>query len=341
MDVRKGAPLMNKGFWTGIGLTLLLAVIAELAAGLPYISLIGPLVFAILLGMLWNTFLPVRDEWGSGLKFASKKLLRAGIILLGMRLHLGDLAEAGWTAFGLAAISVAVGIGAVWGAAKLLKSDPSIGFLTAAGTGICGAAAIGAVSSQVKSKPEETAVSVAIISIVGTLFTFAYALLHPFMGLTEKQYGLFAGGSLHEIANVVAAGDAAGAEALDYALVVKLTRVVLLVFVAAGIGIYAARKMRKEGKQGSRMTFRELPIPWFIVGFLAVSAINTTGIVPEAVAARLVDLAYLLLAMAMAGIGLGVSFQAFRKAGFRPFAACLIGSVVLAGVVYAYVAMFG
>src|SRR5690606_10908577 len=121
----------------------------------------------------------------------------------------------------------------------------------------------------------------------------------------------------------------------------KLTRVVLLVFVAAGIGIYAARKMRKEGKQGSRMTFRELPIPWFIVGFLAVSAINTTGIVPEAVAARLVDLAYLLLAMAMAGIGLGVSFQAFRKAGFRPFAACLIGSFVLAGVVYAYVAMFG
>ena len=99
----------------------------------------------------------------------------------------------------------------------------------------------------------------------------------------------------------VAAGDAAGAEALDYALVVKLTRVVLLVFVAAGIGIYAARKVQKEGKQGGRLTFRELPIPWFIVGFLAVSAIYTTGIVPESVAARLVDLAYLLLAMAMAG----------------------------------------
>lgn len=326
---------MNKGFWTGIGLTLVLAVIAKLAAGLPYISLIGPLVFAILLGMLWNTFLPVKNEWESGTAFASKKLLRAGIILLGMRLNLADIAAAGWSAFILAAVSVAVGIAAVWATAKILKSDPEIGFLTACGTGICGAAAIVAVSSQKKSGAEETAVSVAIIAIMGTLFTFSYAFLHPFLGLSDKAYGMFAGGSLHEIAHVVAAGDAAGAVALDYALVVKLTRVVLLVFVASAVGFWAARREREEG--APTLTWKTLPIPWFILGFLAVSALYSTGIVPEAVAARLVDLAYLLMAMAMAGLGLGVSFSAFRRAGMKPFVACLVGSLVLAAVVYAYV----
>ncbi|MET3575488.1 YeiH family protein [Bhargavaea ullalensis] len=329
--------MKSKGFWTGIGLTLILAVIAKLAAGLPYISLIGPLVFAILLGMLWNTFLPVKAEWEPGTAFASKKLLRAGIILLGMRLNLADIAAAGWPAFSLAAISVVVGIAAVYAAAKVMKSDPEIGFLTACGTGICGAAAIVAVSTQKKSKPEETAVSVAIIAIMGTLFTFAYALLYPVLGLGDKAYGMFAGGTLHEIAHVVAAGDAAGAVSLDYALVVKLTRVVLLVFVASAVGFWAARKERGEG--GPKLTWKTLPIPWFIFGFLAVSALYSTGIVPEAVAAKLVDLAYLLMAMAMAGLGLGVSFSAFRRAGMKPFVACLIGSIVLAAVVYGYVVL--
>lgn len=168
---------MKKGFWIGIGLTLFIAMLAKMATSLPYISLIGPLVFAILIGMLWNTFFAVRAEWESGITFSSKKLLRVGIILLGMRLNLSDIAAAGWPAFLLA-----------------IGADKGIGFLTACGTGICGAATIVAVSSQVKAKPEGTAVSMAIISILDLLFTFIYTIFYPVLGLSSHAYGMFAGG---------------------------------------------------------------------------------------------------------------------------------------------------
>lgn len=324
---------MKKGFWLGIGLTFFIAVIAKLATLLPYISLIGPLVFAILIGMLWNTFFPVRAEWEGGIEFASKKLLRAGIILLGMRLNLGDIASAGWPAFLWAVGSVLIGIGAVYGIARAIGADKTISFLTACGTGICGAAAIVAVASQVKAKPEQTAISVAIIATLGTLFTFVYTLVYPVLELSSEAFGMFAGGTLHEIAHVVAAGDVGGTEALDFALVVKLTRVMLLVFVAGGVGIWMSRKNKQSAE---KFKLKTLPIPWFIFGFLAVSALYTTGIVPEAVASVFVTLAYLLMAMSMAGLGLNVKFEAFRSAGMKPFVAGLGGTVILVLVGYMY-----
>lgn len=325
---------MKKGFIIGIGLTFILAMIAKVVTVLPYISLVGPLVFAILLGMLWNTFLPIKAEWESGISYSSKKLLRIGIIFLGMRLNLSDIVAAGWPAFLLAFGSIVVGISAVYGVARLLGADKMISFLTACGTGICGAAAIVAVSSQVKAKPEQTAVSVAIIAILGTLFTFAYSLLYSVMNLTDEAYGMFVGGTLHEIAHVVAAGDIGGVTALDFALVVKLSRVMMLVFVALGIGIWMAKKNKEEG---SKITFKSLPIPWFIFGFLAVSALYSTGIVPEIVAEKIVSLSYILMAMAMAGLGLNVKFSSFRRAGVKPLIAGLIGSLILVIFVYIYV----
>lgn len=325
---------MKKGFIIGIGLTFLLAMIAKVVTVLPYLSLVGPLVFAILLGMLWNTFLPVKTEWKDGITFSSKKLLRVGIILLGMRLNLSDIAAAGWPAFALAFGSILIGIGAVYAFVKILKVDKMIGFLTACGTGICGAAAIVAVSSQVKAKPEETAVSVAIIAILGTFFTFMYSIFYPFLQLSEAGYGMFAGGTLHEIAHVVAAGDVGGTVALDFALVVKLTRVMLLVLVVAGISVFMAKKDRQEG---NTFSFKKLPIPWFIFGFLAVSGLYSTGSVPELIATQIVSLSYILMAMAMAGLGLDVKFSAFRRAGFKPFLAGFAGSLVLVVVVYAYI----
>lgn len=328
---------MRKGFWFGIGLTFIIAIIAKLATSLPYISLIGPLVFAILIGMLWNTFFSVPTEWATGISFSSKKLLRAGIILLGMRLNLGDIVSAGWPAFLLAAGSVLIGIIAVYGIARAIGADKTISFLTACGTGICGAAAIVAVSSQVKAKPEQTAVSVAIIAILGTLFTFMYTLLYPVIGLSSEAFGVFAGGTLHEIAHVVAAADAAGAEALDFALVVKLTRVMLLVFVAAGVGFWMSRMDKQSGE---KFSLRTLPIPWFIFGFLAVSALYSTGIVPETIASLFVTLAYLLMAMAMAGLGLDVKFEAFRRAGMKPFVAGFGGTIILILAGYIYVRLF-
>ncbi|QUW20861.1 YeiH family putative sulfate export transporter [Sporosarcina sp. Marseille-Q4063] len=325
---------MKKEIWKGIGLTFFIAIIAKLVSSLPYLSLIGPLVLAILIGILWNTFLPVQATWEKGITFSSKMLLRIGIILLGMRLNLSDIAEAGWPALLLAVCSVIVGIVAVYGVAKLIRTDYTVGFLTACGTGICGAAAIVAISSQMKAKPEETAVSVVVIAVLGTIFTVAYSVFYPVLGLSSEAYGMFAGGTLHEIAHVVAAGDVGGKSALDLALVVKLTRVMLLVFVASGVGIWMARKNRVENE---KFNFKKLPIPWFIFGFLATSALYSTGIIPEVIASKLVTLAYVLMAMAMAGLGLNVKFDAFRQAGIKPFIAGLVGSLILVVTLYFYI----
>ena len=117
-----GGKIMKKEFWKGIALTFVIAMIAKLAMAIPYTSLVGPLVFAILIGMLWNTFFPVQEECKPGVTFASKKLLRAGIILLGMRLNLSDILSAGWPAFLLAVGSVVIGIGAVYGIARAKRS---------------------------------------------------------------------------------------------------------------------------------------------------------------------------------------------------------------------------
>ena len=332
----RGVIQLNTGFMIGIGLTFVLAMIAKIVTVFPYLSLVGPLVFAILLGMLWNAFLPVKTDWQQGVTFSSKKLLRIGIILLGMRLNLSDIAAAGWPAFALALGSIVIGMGAVYMAMRMLGVDKMIGFLTACGTGICGAAAIVAVSSQVKAQAEETAVSVAIIAILGTFFTFMYSIFYPIIHLPEVAYGMFVGGTLHEIAHVVAAGDVGGEVALDFALVVKLSRVMLLVFVVGGISIWMAKKDRQAGNP---VTIKSLPIPWFIFGFLAVSALYSTGIIPESLASKIVSLAYILMAMAMAGLGLDVKFSAFRRAGMKPFIAGFVGSLILVIVVYIYVQM--
>lgn len=328
---------MRKGFWIGIGLTFVIAIVAKSVTMLPYISLIGPLIVAIIIGVLWNTFFSIRTEWESGITFSSKILLRAGIILLGMRLDISDIISAGWVALLLAASSVIIGIGGVYAIARLIGADKKVGFLTACGTGICGAAAIVAVSTQVKAKPEQTAVSVAVIAILGTLLTFVYTLLYPILGLSSKAFGMFAGGTLHEIAHVVAAGDIGGVEALDFALVVKLTRVMLLVFVAGGIGIWMSWRNRRCGE---RFDMKTLPIPWFIFGFLLVSTLYSTGIVPDAVASLSVSIAYILMAMAMAGLGLNVRFNAFRQSGMKAFVAGVGGTVVLAIFGYLYVFLF-
>ncbi|MED0676568.1 YeiH family protein [Aneurinibacillus thermoaerophilus] len=315
-------------FLLGIGLTLLIAVVAKYVAMLPLLSIIGQLVIAILLGMLWRSTLPVPERAHSGITFSSKKLLRWGIILLGMRLNLSDIIASGPKVFTIAAADIAFALLVVYWLTRLFNVDRKLGMLTACGTAICGAAAVAAVAPQVKADEKETAVGVAIIAVLGTLFTLAYTLLYPVLGLTEKGFGVFSGATLHEIAHVIAAAAPGGQAAMDIAIIVKLTRVALLVPVAILIGWWFQRHAAKQaGQNGDKRT--SLQIPWFILGFLLMSGVNTLGIIPENVAAQIVTAAYLLIAMAMAGLGLNIEASAFKKMGARPFWAGFIGSILL------------
>ncbi len=316
---------LTPNFLKGILLTLLIALVAKYIATFPFFSILGQLVIAIIVGMVWRAVFKVQDTWQVGIAFSSKKLLRLGIILLGMRLNLADIYHAGASVFLIAVINLLFALMVVYGLTKMLKVDQKLGILTACGTAICGAAAVVAIAPQIKANQKETAVGAAIVALLGTVFTLIYTVLYSILDLTPTEYGIFAGGTLHEIAHVIAAASAGGNEAIDIAVIVKLTRVALLVPVAIIIGIFYRRMDKSEEKKGFTLSI----IPWFILGFLAMSAINSLGIIPANVAQAFVNIAYILIAMAMAGLGLNVEIKTFKELGVKAFIAGLIGSVCL------------
>lgn len=338
MKINDFLPRFTVPVMKGILLTLALALAARLIAGLPFFSIMGQLVIAIMFGMLWRAFAGVNSGLMEGASFSSKTLLRLGIILLGFRLNLSDIYNAGATVFMIAFANLVFALLTVYGLSRLFKVEKRLGILTACGTAICGAAAVVAIAPVIKANEKETAVGAANVAVLGTIFTIVYTLLFSYLGVNALDYGVFAGGTLHEIAHVVAAADPAGQQASDLAIIVKLTRVALLVPVAILIGFIITRKENQSA--GQKMTLSALPIPWFILGFLAVSAFNTTGIISEDAAAAIVSFAYLLIGMAMAGLGMGVDFKSFRQMGGKALSAGLVGSVLLSLFGYLLVTVF-
>nr|WP_169081933.1 YeiH family protein [Paenibacillus sp. PL91]MBC9198562.1 YeiH family putative sulfate export transporter [Paenibacillus sp. PL91] len=313
------------GFLLGVVITMVIAVAAKYIAMLPFLSVMGQLVIAILLGIAYKRVAGVPEHAVGGIAFSSKRLLRFGIILLGLRLNLFDIAIAGPKVLAIAIINITVTIFVVYGLSRWLKIDKKLGILTACGTAICGAAAVVAIAPQLKASDNETAISATTVAILGTLFTLIYTFLYPVLHLSEGGYGIFSGATLHEIAHVIAAAAPGGREAVDLAVIVKMTRVAMLVPVAIIIGLWNNRQVSHSKKQ----RLKNVSIPWFIVGFLAMSAINTAGILPEAIAEQLIAAAYMLIAMAMAGLGLGVDLVLFKRLGKKTFVAGLIGSLLL------------
>ncbi|MBB6020253.1 putative integral membrane protein (TIGR00698 family) [Paenibacillus sp. JGP012] len=334
----------KRGFLSGIALTLILALAAKYAASFPLLNIMGQLVLAILLGMIWRAIRNVPEHMASGISFSSKKLLRYGIILLGMRLNLRDILHASPKVAVISILNVTITIFVVYGLARWFKVEKNLGLLTACGTGICGAAAVVAIAPQIKAKDEEAAIGAATVAILGTIFTIAYTLLYPFLHLSTSGYGIFAGATLHEIAHVIAAAEPVNKEAVDLAVMVKLTRVALLVPVAMLLGFWSNRQSHSNDTGNSALSKRSwkaLPIPWFILGFLIMSAVNTLHIIPHDLTNLIIVVAYLLIAMAMAGLGLTVDTASFRQKGLKAFTAGFIGSVILSLLGYALIQMFG
>ncbi|MGG1515340.1 YeiH family protein [Paenibacillus oryzisoli] len=329
-QVRAIPLITNKGFARGIGLTLAIAIAAKILSTLPLLSIMGQLVLAIVLGMFWRSTLGVKPHVRSGIAFSSTTLLRSGIILLGVRLNLADIVRAGPKVLLLAVITIIFALFVVYRLARLFNVETKLGLLTACGTAICGAAAVVAISPQLKAGDDDTAISAATVAILGTIFTLLYTFLYPVLGLSQAGYGVFAGATLHEIAHVIAAAAPIGKEAVDLAVIVKLTRVALLVPVAIVIGIWTHRSKAKDQGESEPNAPSAIPIPWFIVGFFLMSAVNSLHLIPAAFAEHLLVVAYLLIAMAMAGLGLKVDLHTFRRLGMKPFAAGLIGSILLA-----------
>lgn len=294
-------------------LALLLAAIPALAAWH-----LAPLTLAILLGMLIGNIAGHRLPAASapGLVVAQRYLLRAGVITYGFRLDVHDLGAIGGNALAVAILIVAstLLIG-TWAGRRWLGMDRDSALLTAAGSAICGAAAVLAVERCLRADSGKVAMAVATVVLFGTISLLLYPLLQPLLGLSPRAFGIYTGATVHEVAQVVAIGQAIGPDAADSAVVVKLARVLMLVPVLIVIGRFG----RGDGEEGTAGAF-----PWFVVGFAAVVAVNSLLPLPPAFIQAMQVLCTLLLATAMAALGINTRFAQLRALGSAPLRLALL-----------------
>lgn len=286
---------------------------------------VSALLVAIVLGVLVGNLVKLPASLEPGLAFASKKLLRAGIVILGLQLTLGDIWRLGPGMIGVVIAVVTVGILGTLVIGRRLGVSPTQSLLIACGFSICGAAAVAAVDGVIDADDDEVVTAVGLVVAFGTAMIALLPLAAGAMGLSQAQTGLWAGASIHEVAQVVAVGGSLGAAALSAAVVVKLARVLLLAPVMAIISLRRRRQGTGTGK-------RPPIVPLFVVGFLAMVALRSLGWAPAQVVSVASTLQTILLSAAMFALGTGARFSAFRKLGAGPFVLATLSTLIVAAV---------
>jgi uncharacterized integral membrane protein (TIGR00698 family) len=314
-----------------------LAVCAALAAlgvglgSLPWMQAHGlsALTLAIALGLAaGNTFYGrVAPTATPGVATAKQMLLRAGVVLYGLRLTLQDLQHLGLTGLAVDAIVLSSTFALAWLiGTRLLGLDRRTTVLIGAGSSICGAAAVMATEPVVRARSEEVAVAVATVVAFGTVSIFLYPALFSlnslwrFLPADPASFGLYIGSTVHEVAQVVAASRALGPEAANAAIVAKMARVMMLApfLLALSACLPGGRDGDERGAAPAKGRGRRIQVPGFALAFVAVVLFNSLHLLPARWIDAITQVDTFLLAMAMAGLGLSTQVRALRKAGARP-----------------------
>jgi len=315
-----------KALLPGLAMLALVAAASALIGGAaPLARLgIGVLTVAIVLGMLAGNLVPQR--WTAlaapGAAFAQRTLLRLGVGLYGLRLTAQQIGAVGLRGVLIDMLVIASTLGlALWVGTRWFKLDRDTALLVGTGSAICGAAAVMAAEPVLKAPPHKVAMAVATVTVFGSLSIVVYPLLFPLLGLDPAQFGIYIGSTVHEVAQVVAAGKAVSAATADQAVVVKLIRVALL----APVMLLLARLVKPGTVQSAAP--RAPLLPWFIGLFVLAAALNSLGWIAAPLHAALLQLDTALLTLAMAALGWGSSVRLMRQAGIRPL---LLGAVLFA-----------
>ncbi|MEV0121448.1 putative sulfate exporter family transporter [Streptomyces sp. NPDC050703] len=324
----------------GLGLAALGVALAwgvhRLVPGVPMLTA------AVVLGIVAAHLPGVARSWvrgpgKAGLTFAGKRLMRVGIVLLGLKLSLDDVLGLGWASVAMVLCVVAVTFGGTWwlGRRMGLRGDQPL--LIATGYSICGASAIGAVSEVSESDERDTATSVALVTLCGTLAIAVLPLLQHPLGLSDAEFGRWVGASVHDVGQVVATAQTAGSGALGDAVLVKLMRVALLAPLVAAVALSVRARARSGARPdgGGGSTRRPPVVPLFVAGFLAMVLLRTTGLLPGGALDAAHTAQELLLAAALFGLGSAVDLPSLTRTGGRVAALGLVSWGVIAGISYA------
>lgn len=305
----------------GVGLVARLATVL-----LP--SVVAEVTVAILLGAIVAGVAGQRlKPLDPGIRFAAQRVLRLGIVLLGARLSLGEIARIGLPATGIIVVTMAVSFAVVIAVARVVRVEGPLALLIAVGSAVCGNTAIVAAAPVIGARARDVAYAVATITLFGTLAVFLYPAIGRVAGIEEPTFGIWAGVAVHDTSQVVATSAAYGPEALDVATVVKLIRnalmAPLLLVIAA---VWAARP---DGSVGSVRRGIRRAVPLFVLGFLGLAALRSVGVIDGDQAATLDTLARALVLVALAGVGLSIRFGDLREISWRPIA---VGFSVALGI---------
>ncbi len=309
----------------GLLLTGVIAGGAFALRQLPGLGIFSPMILAIVIGIGFHNLLGTPRAAKAGITFALKRVLRFAIILLGLQLTAAQVAEVGIGGIAVIAATLAATFGFTLWLGRRLGVERKLAELIAAGTSICGASAVFAVNTVTEASDEDAAYAVACVTIFGTLAMFLYPLVPGLLHLSPHAYGLWSGASIHEIAQVVAAAYQDGQEAGEFGTIAKLSRVAMLAPVVLLLG-FAARR----GRPG-HVSRKKAPMPWFVLGFIAMVGLNSVVTVPAEAKSWIVSATAFLLSMALAAMGLETSVAKLRAKGPRPLLLGFLAFLFIAG----------
>ncbi len=293
---------------------------------------VSPLVLAVVLGALISNFGLLPETCRLGLGFSARNLLRLGIVLLGLQLSFTQVRELGAPGLALVIIVVTVTFTGTQWLGKKLGLSSGLSLLVATGFSICGASAIAAMRPVSDADDDDMAYAIALVTICGTLAIFLLPVTGEIIGFSGAQFGSWVGASVHDVAQTVATASSGNDDAQHAAIVVKLTRVMLLAPLVAGVSFARRRKQKIAHTTRSSNENAKLPpvVPLFIIGFIATVTINSVFNLPNSVLSDAKTVEKALLASALVGLGAGVNARKLRRVGSRPLALGLISWLLIA-----------
>lgn len=304
---------------SGVWFVSLFAFASMYIAEMPFVVGIGisPLVVAILFGMIYGNSLrhKLPAEWVPGVIFSSKNILRFAIVFYGFRITYQQVFAVGVEALIIDAVIVIGTFILGWQlGVRVFGLDRDSSMLIASGASICGAAAVIATEGTLKSEAHKVSMAVATVVLFGTIAMFLYPILYNsgILGFDAKQYGIYVGATVHEVAQAVVAGNAVGVEAGNTAVIVKMTRVMMLAPFLLGLAFFISRSGQSSGEKTKIM------IPWFAVYFLVAVGFNSLNLLPKAAVDTINTIDTFLLAMAMAALGIETNLNKIKNVGMKP-----------------------
>jgi uncharacterized integral membrane protein (TIGR00698 family) len=325
--------------YLGVAGAVAIALLISTAVGL------SSLVAGLLLGVGIANLAPL---FGSGAqivtalqpatRFAARRLLRLGVVLLGARLSVDQIRELGLTGAIVMIAVVTITFFGVQILARALGLSPGLGLLTASGFSICGASAVAAVAPVAGTSEDETAYAVGLITLCGTASIFVLPAIGHFLQMPVAQFGAFAGAGVHDVGQVTATAAAFSEDSLATATLVKLTRVMMLAPIVAGIGLWAKSRKSAPHKSGPQESGPQESgpapalIPLFVAGFLGMIALRASGLLSGSMLDLIASAERVALTAGLFGLGAGVSIRRLRHLGGRPLLLGLASWALIGGL---------